>query len=145
MENKDIGLLLKNINDGVERIVNAFLSESEVTMVQARVLLFIDAQPNRTTTQKELEIFFNVSHPTINGILRRLEKKKYIITNITSENNHLSKQVVITGRGKIALITSGKSKAFVEKTLRKNLSAEEAKTLSNLLNKVLDSVKSMEE
>ena len=37
---------------------------------------FIYRKENFTTTQKDLEIFLDVSHPTINGILKRLEEKK---------------------------------------------------------------------
>ena len=46
---------------------------------------FIYRKENFTTTQKDLEIFLDVSHPTINGILKRLEEKKFITTEMTKK------------------------------------------------------------
>jgi DNA-binding MarR family transcriptional regulator len=108
-ETDDVGFLIKKISDGCEKSVNAAFSESGVTMSQVRVLLYICTQPGQTTTQKELEVFLNVSHPTINGILRRLEDKKMVVTKFTSSSHHC-KQVTATAKGAAILEDSGKSK-----------------------------------
>jgi DNA-binding MarR family transcriptional regulator len=141
-ETDDVGFLIKKISDGCEKSVNANFAETGVTMSQIRVLFYICTQPEKTTTQKDLEVFLNVSHPTINGILRRLEDKNFITTSFTSSSHHC-KQVVATEEGETILMKSGKSKVEMEKILTKGISAQEKKLFVNFLKRVLQNVDEM--
>lgn|SRR5574344_1681215 len=141
-ETDDVGFLIKKISDGCEKSVNAGFAETGVTMSQIRVLLYICSQPDKTTTQKDLEVFLNVSHPTINGILRRMEDKKLVVTKFTSSSHHC-KQVVATEAGNDVLMKSGKSKEEMEKILTKGISARDKKIFVDFLKKVLENVDEM--
>lgn len=73
-----------------------FINESmelDLTGSQMRVLFFLHQQKNFECSQKELEDYLNVSHPTINGILKRMEEKGFLSTEITKKDGHLSKTV----------------------------------------------------
>lgn len=49
------------------------------------LLLYLEAHQNSRVTQKDLEIEFKVSHPTINEIITRLENKNFITTKVIKE------------------------------------------------------------
>ncbi|MDY4468109.1 MarR family transcriptional regulator [Treponema porcinum] len=138
-------LLLKNINDKLERLANAQFKSIRLTFSQVRVMSFIYRKENFTTTQKDLEIFLDVSHPTINGILKRLEEKKFITTEMTKKDGHLSKTVRLTKKGENVLIESEKEKNLHEEALPAYLTKDERNKLIELLLKVQKSASEMEE
>lgn len=74
---KETGYLLKIINDNFRSNVDTQLKKFELTGSQGRVLHFI-RDSGGVTTQKEIEEFLEVSHPTVVGILSRMQKSGYI-------------------------------------------------------------------
>lgn len=77
---KPIGFIIKLINDSILVQVNSFLKPYEVTLRQLRILGYLHDNKDKLVTQKELEEELQVSHPTVVGILKRLEKKGLIQT-----------------------------------------------------------------
>ena len=75
-----IGFIIKLINDSIVAQVNLFLKPYEVTLRQLRILGYLHDNKDKLVTQKELEEELQVSHPTVVGILQRLEKKGLIKT-----------------------------------------------------------------
>ena len=56
MEEKDIGYLIKNINDKLKVKADADLKHSNLTLAQSRVLAFLDRRGGQAT-QKEIEVY----------------------------------------------------------------------------------------
>ena len=77
---KPIGFIIKLINDSILVQVNSFLKPYAVTLRQLRILEYLHDNKDKLVTQKELEEELQVSHPTVVGILQRLEKKGLIKT-----------------------------------------------------------------
>ena len=77
---KPIGFIIKLINDSIVAQVNLFLKPYEVTLRQLRILGYLHDNKDKLVTQKELEVELQVSHPTVVGLLKRLEKKGLIQT-----------------------------------------------------------------
>ena len=77
---KPIGFIIKLINDSILVQVNSFLKPYAVTLRQLRILGYLHDNKDKLVTQKELEEELQVSHPTVVGILQRLEKKGLIKT-----------------------------------------------------------------
>lgn len=78
MDVREIGRLLKQLSDKMEATCNADLKRLDLTIAQSRVLLFLDEQPEKWASQRELEAHLEVSHATIHGILARMEAKGLI-------------------------------------------------------------------
>lgn len=90
MEKKeDLYFLLKLIGDAIETKANNQLKHYDMTLSQGRVLAYLYERRGEKIAQRELEDYFQVSHPTINGILKRLESKGYV----QSEVDDLDKRV----------------------------------------------------
>lgn len=93
---KGIGYLIKMINDKVKVKADADLSTYELTLSQSRVLTFLKSKDGQAT-QKEIEEFLEVSHPTVVGIVSRMEQRGYVTTWLDTKQQR-SKMVRLTAK-----------------------------------------------
>lgn len=130
MPQKDIGYLIKNINDKLKVKADADLKHSKLTLSQSRVLAFLDNQGGQAT-QKEIEVYLEVAHPTVVGIISRME-----------QNGHLRCWVDETDkRNKIVALTE-QAKALGEE-MEQRLSANEEKLLASFSEEEIKKLRQM--
>ena len=98
MREDEIIRLLRKINNKMKAIGDADMKEKELTFSQLQVLRAIHRHDG-TMTQKELEHELNVSHPTMVGLLQRLEKNGYV----SFKNDKDDKRIKIVKESKKAL------------------------------------------
>lgn len=77
MEQYPIGCLLKMITDKIKIQADANLAQHDLTLTQSRVLGYL-ARNGGTATQKEIEGFLQMSHPTVAGVIGRMEQKGFV-------------------------------------------------------------------
>lgn len=77
MEQYQIGCLLKMITDKIKVRADADLAQQGLTLTQSRVLGYLERSGGQAT-QKEIESFLQVSHPTVAGIIHRMEQKGFV-------------------------------------------------------------------
>lgn len=135
----DVGFLIKQIHDYIERYANNDLRDSNLTMVQNRVIMSLYLSSDNTKALKELEREFKVSQPTMAGIIRRLAEKKYVTTFGDPADRRI-KNVKLTDTGIDCGNDARKHIEKMEAKLLSNLSGEEQMQLQQLLLKVLNSV-----
>lgn len=134
MENKEILFLIKNIHDRFEAKRNADCKKVGLTFSQFRVLIYLKNHKSKIVTQKELEVDFKVSHPTINGIIRRLENRNFIETKIIKEAGKQQKQIFLKQKGSSALINMNENQINDDKMLSEEFTPKE-------MSKLLDHLK----
>lgn len=131
MQQKDIGYLIKNINDKLKIKADADLKHYNLTLAQSRVLTFLDSKGGQAT-QKELEIYLEVSHPTVVGIVTRMEQNGYLCCWL-DPNDKRNKIVELTEQAK-ALGAEMEQRIFAnEQMLLASLSKEDIKKLKQML------------
>ncbi|MGM9940814.1 MAG: MarR family winged helix-turn-helix transcriptional regulator [Bulleidia sp.] len=74
---KKIGHMFKVISDKMKSDGDTALKEKNLTFVQSQVLRYLRMHEGRAT-QRELEGYFQVSHPTIVGIVSRMENNGHL-------------------------------------------------------------------
>jgi DNA-binding MarR family transcriptional regulator len=79
MDVREIGFLIKSINDKIKVSADANLRENGLTFGQCRILGFLHDKGGKAT-QKEIEDAFGIAHPTVVGLVSRLEKSGYLET-----------------------------------------------------------------
>lgn len=131
---KDIGYLIKNINDKLKVKADNQLKEYDLTMTQSRVFAFLESK-NGLATQKEIEVFLDVSHPTVVGIVSRMEKKGYLRTWI-DEKDKRNKMVQLTEKASGIGTNLREDMQKNEQQLLSPLSDNEIKTLREMLIKI---------
>ena len=73
----DVGYLIKRINDKLAVRADAELKQYHLTMSQGRVFLYLSSRGGQAT-QKEIETFLDVAHPTVVGLVSRMEQNGYV-------------------------------------------------------------------
>ncbi len=139
MPKKDIGHLFKIISDGISSQIDSQLRDQDLTCSQLRLLGYLDRNSGKAT-QKQLEDFLEVSHPTVVGIINRLEKNGYV-ESYFDENNKRSK-IIVSGDKAVDLSKQArKQRKQTDEILLNGLSEEEVKELVRLLNIVYNNIK----
>ena len=131
MPQKDIGYLIKNINDKLKVKADADLKHNKLTLAQSRVLAFLDSRGGQAT-QKEIEVYLEVSHPTVVGIISRMEKNGHLRCRV-DETDKRNKIVALTEQAK-ALGEEMEQRILAnEKMLLASLSEADIKKLKKML------------
>ncbi len=130
MFQKDIGYLIKNINDRLKVKADADLKCYNLTWTQSRVLAFLKSKGG-CATQKEIEVFLKVSHPTVVGVISRMEQKGHVICWIDEADK----------RNKIVKLTEQAD--ILEKDMEQNILENEKKMLASISEKDVAHLKEM--
>lgn len=132
MNDKDIGLLIKKLTDRIKFSVDALLSEHDLTFSQTLVLGYLSERGGRVT-QKEIEEHLQVSHPTVVGIISRLESKGFI-TGFKDEKDRRNKIVCATEKALSMVDVMREDRAKMERKLTKGLSEAEIAEFRRIIN-----------
>ncbi len=91
---RQIGYLMKIINDRIKVNVDSDLKEHNLTLTQSKVLAFLNGRGG-SATQKEIENFLNVKHPTVVGVVARMEQNGFLRCRLDSSDKR-NKIVALT-------------------------------------------------
>lgn len=139
MDKKDIGHLTKLISDAVRARVDTQLKKYDLTCSQMRILRYLQIN-NGKATQKQLEDFLEVSHPTVVGLINRLEKNGFVECHF--DNNNRRHKIVCAGEKAVSFYKDMEAdRKRTEELLLNNLTPQEINELERLLNVVYNNVK----
>ena len=114
------------------------MKDYQLTLVQSQVLSYL-YEHGGSASQKDIESFLGVSHPTTSGIIRRLELSGFI----RSENSPDDKRVRIISMTPLAdNIWSQLENSFAnrEAAMLKDLSDSEIQLVGDILSKIYDNL-----
>ena len=134
MLKSDVGYLIKRINDKLTVKVDAELKQFNLTTSQCRVFLYLSSRGGQGT-QKEIETFLGVSHPTVVGLVSRMEQNGYVMCWPCEDGRN--KNVKLTPKAEDIDKEMKKNKQANEQKLLESLSPEESEKLRDLLLKVV--------
>ncbi len=131
MDPRDTGYLLKMINDRLKAKADANLKALDLTFSQSRVLAVLHSKGGMAT-QKELEDCLEVSHPTIVGIVSRMEQSGYVTTWIDPKVQR-SKMVQLTQKANDLETLLGQQINEQEHAMLKGMTPDQVRQLKELL------------
>lgn len=139
MEKKDIGHMFKLISDGIRAKIDTNVKEHDLTCSQFRILGYLNKNGGKVT-QKQLEDFLEVSHPTVVGLINRLEKNGFVKTYFEEDNKR--HKIICEDEKAIAFsIQMEKQRNQIENLLLDGLTPDEINELERLLRIVHSNVK----
>ena len=80
-----VGPLFKVINERMQASADADLKEQGLTFAQSQVIVYLIEHAGRAL-QKEIETSLKVSHPTVSGLVSRLEKNGFVRTWVAEDD-----------------------------------------------------------
>mgnify|MGYP002088576661 CR=1 FL=1 len=111
---KHYGHMVRVLHCTISQSVTGALAEMELTSAQGRIMGYLALSPEPPCA-KDIEDRFHLSHPTVSGLLARLEKKEFIEVREDPEDRR-RKLVYILPKGQqcnetmYAVIQSGDKK-----------------------------------
>ncbi|MGN0155035.1 MAG: MarR family winged helix-turn-helix transcriptional regulator [Lachnospiraceae bacterium] len=101
MQENYFGPTMKKISEEMERRANGEIKKYRLTLTQARVILFLSGCADKTATQKELEDYLQVSHPTTVTIIKSMESKNIVETFPDDEDRRMKNVKLVWGNEEI--------------------------------------------
>lgn len=135
---QEIGFLIKVISDRMKALGDNDLKTHDLTFSQAQVLVVIERNGG-TIAQKEIEKILDVSHPTIVGLVNRLQEKGFVECEV-DESDRRSKIVYLTEKAKSLGQIMREKRDQSDRELMEGLSEEEAEQLYTLLRKIYSNI-----
>lgn len=139
MYREPIGYLLKQITDKIKISADASLKSKEITLSQVRVLEFVSDYAEGVT-QKSIEEHFQVSHPTIVGIITRMEKKNYLECWPDPEDKR-NKMVRLTAKAQTVFRELKEEREEWDRKILEGLSEEQIDGLYKALYRIFENVR----
>ena len=139
MMKQDYVFYLKLLIKTFEQRAVADFSAQGLTLTQAKMLAFLNEKPGKSATQKEMEIFFNVSHPTITGVVQRLEIRGLVISEQPKKGRE-SKQVMLSDKGIETCRENDKSACIYCRAMMQGITKEEESELADILKKMYENI-----
>mgnify|MGYP002539941675 CR=1 FL=1 len=138
VETQSIGSMIKILSETIGQKVNRNCKEFNLTMQQMKILHFLKMREGQQeTSQKDIQDFLGVSHPTAVNILRLMKEKGFIETS-TNQWDKRMKTVRLTGQEEDFVKRVIQNKEETEKLLVKGLSQKEQNDLRRYLKTIYD-------
>ncbi len=131
MKKKSIGGMIKYISDKVRQKADNNLKDHNVTLSQVRVLNFLWRE-NGSCSQKQIEDFLQVSHPTVVGLVSRMEQSGYIQTSVSPDDKR-NKIVTVTDSGMSLACELCRYMEDIDKRMLVGLTDEQQVQLADML------------
>lgn len=130
MPKKDVGYLIKSLNDRLKVKADTELKRYNLTFTQSRVFAYLQEKGGHAT-QKEIEVFLGVSHPTVVGIVSRMEQNGYL--TCWQDEDKRNKNVKLTEKAHSLGMDMEQHMLKTEQQLLSPLSANQAEQLKEML------------
>lgn len=135
-------MLIRQINNALEKRVNNQLKEKDITLSQMSALIEILNAPAKKLTFKELEKCLSLAQSTTAGLIFRLERKKLVFVSGDADDKRI-KYVEITSLGEKFCDEARQEMERTEKKLLESLSAMEKENLLSMLEEVCRTARKM--
>lgn len=134
------GMLIKLLNEAIERRVNNALRQRKLTLVQVWILRSLNQRADKTYSFKELESILNVAQSTCAGTINRIAAKGFVEC-FTNPDDRRIKLVRLTETGEKYVKDVEQEINSLNDTLYSGLSTEEIDTFFSLLQRMYDNIK----
>ena len=93
---------------------------------------------------KDLEKRFHLTHPTVSGVLQRLEAKDFVVLE-PDRDDRRCKRIRLTDRARCCDAAVGQAFETLERVMCSGMSSEEQQTLRRLLDLAADNLRTTQE
>ena len=130
------GKLIRILNNCTGQATTSALASMELTAAQGHIMGYI-IHREQATCARDIEEAFQLSHPTVSGILSRLEQKGFIEMR-PDEQDRRCKRIYVLDKGLQLHETVHCAIRENEEKLVQNFSEEEKELFRSLLLKAID-------
>lgn len=127
-----IGPRVRLLSHSIRLAIDRNLTEMDLTGQQSFVLRYLSEHEDSVVYPKDIERRFRLTHPTVSGILQRLERKGYIIC-VPEPNDRRCKRITLTPVAREVQMDIWRHINDMEQTMTRGMRQDEIETLLRLL------------
>lgn len=130
-----VGFYFKKISEKLEKRANEEGKKKDITYSQGKILWYLHRRADEKVYMRDIEKYFDCSHATVFGLLKRLEEKGRVEI-LQDENDKRAKTVRPTEQEKNNYSKLKRQRILLEETLLKGFSDEEKEKVSEYLERI---------
>ena len=132
------GFLLRQLHNCLDQTITGAMASMDLTAAQGRIIGFVIHSP-RPPCPRDLEEHFGLSHPTVLGLLSRLEKKGFIAFYPDPQDRRI-KRIQVLPKGMELHETVGRIIDETEEKLVSGFTEEEKQCFHALLSRAIENM-----
>ena len=129
---QNLGSRLRYLNNRITQYMDQQFLALDLTSTQSFILHHLSLHENEAVYPKDIEKRFHLTHPTVSGVLQRLETKNFIVIE-PDRTDRRCKRIRLTDRARRCDEAVGQAFDTLERLMCSGMSEEEQKTLLRLL------------
>lgn len=147
-----LGPLIKAINIEIQKHINNQMGDApkglpRITGPQMQILLYLSDRPDKIIYQSDLQGYFNLSRPTINGLIKRL-RTAGLIRVVPVPEDRRYKRIVLSEKMEAEFATRKpvimQDMMLIENQLTKDMSKADISAFRRLLGQSLNNIKQLD-
>ncbi len=138
-EKAPLGYKFKRINEMFKARMNEDMKRSGVTFSQNEILFYLMKNKDHDVNQQELCRALQVAHPTVIGLINRMEEKGLVERKVDPSNRR-NRYIALTEKAGQFLLQTRELRCRNDQLIVRNMSEEEKETLNELLTRVYDNM-----
>lgn len=135
---KHYGPRLKMLHCCTDQAITNALTEMELTAAQGHILGFL-AHRADPPCPRDIEEVFHLSHPTVSGLLNRMEKKEFIAIR-PDERDKRCKRIYLLPKGEACSQKMHQTMLSIENRLVQDFTPEEQEVFTRLLDRAIQNM-----
>lgn len=136
--NNKYGHFIRILHWCTDQTMTAALEEMDLTAAQGRIMGFL-AHQQEPPCPRDIETEFHLSHPTVSGLLSRLEQKSFIQLRPDPVDRRC-KRIFIQPKGQECLQTMHQTMLGIEARLVQDFTEEEKQQFSSFLRRAISNM-----
>ena len=129
---QNLGPRLRYLNNRITQYMDQQFLALDLTSTQSFILHHLSLHENEAVYPKDIEKRFHLTHPTVSGVLQRLEAKNFIVIE-PDRADRRCKRIRLTDRARRCDEAVGQAFETLERLMCSGMSDEEQQTLLRLL------------
>ncbi len=130
-----VGFYFKKISEKLEKRANEGGRKRDITYSQGKILWYLHSRSGEKIYMRDIEKYFDCSHATVFGLLKRLEEKGRVEI-LPDERDKRAKTVRPTEQEKDNYSKIKRERKALEETLLKGFSDGERQSVSKYLERI---------
>lgn len=140
-EPRHLGHRVRILAQAVRQAIDRKLIDLDLTAQQSFIIRYLYEQRGETVYPKEIEKRFSLTHPTVSGLLQRLEHKGFV-SCLPDSNDRRFKRLELTAKAEECQKQIFQHIQTIEKTMTAGMSEEEIELLIRFLDLAAENLNS---
>lgn len=141
---QNLGPRLRFLNNRITQYMDQQFLALDLTSTQSFILHHLSLHENEAVYPKDIEKKLHLTHPTVSGVLQRLESKDFIVIE-PDRGDRRCKRIRLTDRARRCDEAVGQAFDTLERVMCAGMSAEERQTLLRLLDLAANNLRATQE